>query len=144
MLAPNRENGISGHMEQCVGSFDGKPSTSEADYKRWVDHMKNVLREDRRCIQLLRNGWLYGSTCGTGGRKTRGGRTGANRHSDVGAGCARAAEDAEPRGDRDFPAGTCRLTHRRGVNYRGEVRAVTTCDTASAQIPGRFPDLTQW
>ena len=29
-----------GAYDQCVGSFDGNPSTSAADYKRWQDHMK--------------------------------------------------------------------------------------------------------
>lgn len=29
-----------GVYDQCVGSFDGNPATSAADYKRWVDHMK--------------------------------------------------------------------------------------------------------
>ncbi|MDT5003041.1 MAG: hypothetical protein QOJ24_217 [Mycobacterium sp.] len=29
-----------GAYDQCVGSFDGNPATSAADYKRWEDHMK--------------------------------------------------------------------------------------------------------
>jgi hypothetical protein len=29
-----------GAYDQCVSSFDGNPSTSAADYKRWQDHMK--------------------------------------------------------------------------------------------------------
>ncbi|QZT64372.1 hypothetical protein [Mycolicibacterium austroafricanum] len=37
--APNDEWDI-GAYDQCVGSFDGIPSQSDADYKRWTDHMK--------------------------------------------------------------------------------------------------------
>jgi hypothetical protein len=29
-----------GVYDQCVGSFDGNPATSAADFKRWEDHMK--------------------------------------------------------------------------------------------------------
>ena len=29
-----------GAYDQCVGSFDGNPATSAADFKRWEDHMK--------------------------------------------------------------------------------------------------------